>query len=248
MSSDNSEEFFWGLTLDIMEEARPDEEIDAEVASMMRLLGLGPGDSVLDVPCGGGRHAVGLAAAGCKVSGIDISQPLLEKARASAEEHGVTLDLRKVDMRDLPWQAEFDAAICMWGSFGYFDDEGNIAFLRSAASALKPGGRFLIDTPIVETVLPNYSPNDWTQIGRIMLTETRHYDHVRSRLERSWTMMQGQRLEKRTLSIRLYAYSELCRLLREAGFGECEGYSTLTCEPFALGDDRVYMLASKEKE
>ena len=245
MSKDSWEEFFSGLTLEIMQEARPDEEISVEIRSMVRLLGLREGDRVLDVPCGSGRHSVLLASAGSKVSGLDISEPLLQKAREDAEASGLNIDYRQGDMRALPWREEFEAAVCLWGSFGYFDDEGNVAFVRAVSGALKTGGRFLIDTPIIETVLPGYRTSDWTQIGHIMLLETRRYDHVNGRIDRSWTMIQGKRVEKRTLSMRLYTYSELCKMLRAAGFATCEGYSTLAGAPYSLGGDRVYMLATK---
>ena len=52
-------------------------------------------------------------------------------------------------MRDLPWRARFDGAFCLGNSFGYLDDEGNAAFLRAVAAALKPGARFVLETPMV---------------------------------------------------------------------------------------------------
>ena len=174
-----------------------------------------------------------------------MSEPLLQSGRSEAARLGIDLDLHRLDMRELPWRAEFDAAICMWGSFGYFDDPGNIVFLQAVSKTLKPNGRFLVDTPVVETVLPGFRPSDWTKIGRTMLLETRYYDHVRGRLDRSWTMLRGREVEKRTLSMRLYTYSQLCGLLYEAGFSSCTGYSTLDGEPFKLGADRVVMLATK---
>ncbi|HEX9124622.1 MAG TPA: hypothetical protein VF984_14895 [Actinomycetota bacterium] len=44
----------------------------------------------------------------------------------------------------------------MWGSFGYFDEAGNLAQARAAARALKPGGRYLIDTPSLESIYPDF--------------------------------------------------------------------------------------------
>ena len=52
-------------------------------------------------------------------------------------------------MRDLPWPARFDGAFCLGNSFGYLDDEGNASFLRAVAAALKPGARFVLETPMV---------------------------------------------------------------------------------------------------
>jgi SAM-dependent methyltransferase len=68
-------------------------------------------------------------------------------------------------MRELPFEEEFDAAICMWGSFGYFDDEGNLAQARAAARALKPGGRYLIDNPTLESIYPRFRERNWFEAG-----------------------------------------------------------------------------------
>ena len=113
---------------------------------------------VLDVPCGTGRVGTRLAAAATTSSGVDITERFLEMARAA-----VTVR-RAADMRELPFDEEFDAAICMWGSFGYFDDAGNLAQARAAARALKPGGRYLIDTPELETICPRFRERDWFEV------------------------------------------------------------------------------------
>ena len=58
-------------------------------------------------------------------------------------------------MRDLPWPGQFDGAYSLGNSFGYLDDDGNAAFLKSVAAALKPGARFVLETGyVMETLLP----------------------------------------------------------------------------------------------
>jgi hypothetical protein len=47
-------------------------------------------------------------------------------------------------------------------------------------------------------------------------------------------------------SIRLYTYRELCQLFEEVGFVDCEGYGSLSQEPFKLGSQRFYMAATKK--
>lgn len=239
------EEFFSGLTLDVMRDARSPEEISTEAEAIATMLRVQPGARVLDIPCGAGIHSLALAAGGFRLEGLDISAALLDQARSTALRRGLSLEWHLRDMRDLPWHSEFDGAICMWGSFGYFDDAGNAEFLRAVAQTLRPGARFLIDTPLVETVLPGFHDSDWTNIGPTTLLEKRRYYHESGRLERAWTMMQGNHVEKRVLSMRLYTYSELCRIAREAGFSTCEGYSSLSMEPFSLGADRCFFVVRK---
>src|SRR5687768_6132185 len=114
-------------------EAQTEREADA----LLTLLALAPGMQILDVPCGEGRHAVALARRGLSVVGIDLSAPLLEHAREKVEE-GMDVAFQRADMRDIGERERFDAAITMWGSFGYFDDEGNLAFARAVHQALRP--------------------------------------------------------------------------------------------------------------
>ena len=104
------------------------------------------GAKVLDVPCGEGRMSLELAARGFRVSGIDIAQPLVDDANRKAASRGLHADFEQMDMRDIPWEGEFDALLCWWGSFGYFDDAGNLNFAKAAASALKPGGRLVLQS------------------------------------------------------------------------------------------------------
>ena len=61
-------------------------------------------------------------------------------------------------MRDLPWLGEFGGAVCFWSSFGYFDEQGNADFLRAVSNALKPGARFLLDTPWLKLAFPRWRP------------------------------------------------------------------------------------------
>jgi 2-polyprenyl-3-methyl-5-hydroxy-6-metoxy-1,4-benzoquinol methylase len=61
--------------------------------------GLIPGNAVLDVACGRGRHSVELARRGLRVTGIDLPRSL-EHARAAADRAGVVLEFRRLDMRD----------------------------------------------------------------------------------------------------------------------------------------------------
>ena len=78
------------------------QEVDAIVAA----LGLEPGQRVLDVGCGPGRHGYELARRGITVHGVDISQRFVDLANASAPE-GATFE--RLDARSLGFDAEFDA-------------------------------------------------------------------------------------------------------------------------------------------
>ncbi len=103
---------------------------------------------ILDIGCGTGRHALELTVRGYTVVGVDLSGSQLERAREKARERGVTVDFRREDARNLPFDTEFDAALMLCeGAFPLMEtDEMNYGILRGAARALKPGGIFLFTT------------------------------------------------------------------------------------------------------
>ena len=122
-------------------------------------------------------------------------------------------------MRDLPWRARFDGAFCVGNSFGYLDDDGNIAFLRAVAATLKPGGRFVLDTPMVmENLLHQIKERPWWKAGSVHLLVENQYDPARARLDTEYTFVSNGRVEVRRGSQRVYGYRELMGLLTTAGF------------------------------
>jgi SAM-dependent methyltransferase len=213
------EHFFEGLSVELWLNAIPAAQSEHEADRLAAALALPAGAEILDVPCGGGRLSLPLAARGYRVTGVDASREFLAHARASPGAPTVAWEQR--DMRDLPWPARFDGAFCAGNSFGYLDDDGNAAFLRAVAAALKPGGRFVLDTPMVlEQLLGHLQDRPWWKVGDVHLLVKNDYDHTRSRLEIEYTFMRNGRLEVRRGSHRAYRYAELLDLLRQSGFDE----------------------------
>src|SRR5439155_19327798 len=170
-----------------------------------------------DVPCGGGRLAGALAGHGYAMTGVDLSAEFLAHARASDVERRVAWDER--DMRDLPWRNRFAGAFCCGNSFGYLDDEGNAAFLRAVAGALKPGARFVLETPMVlENLLGHLHDRAWWKVGDIRLLVVNQYDHTKERLDIEYTFVANGRVEVRSGSHRAFSYRELVALLEAADF------------------------------
>src|SRR5262245_43524364 len=99
--------------------------------------------TVLDLCCGLGRHSRSLAERGYHVTGIDLSEEALEAARRESADH---ISYCQRDMRDLDGMPEiFDAVVCLWQSFGYFDAATNANVLRQIGRKLKHGGHFVLD-------------------------------------------------------------------------------------------------------
>jgi len=214
------------------------EDAEQQVDRIERALRLEPGSRILDVPCGTGRVGRRLAAKGYDVVGVDITERFLEEARAA----GLTVE--RADMRQLPFDAEFDAAVCMWGSFGYFDDDGNLAQARAAAGALRPGGRYLIDTPTLESIYPQFRDRTWFEAGDTTVLAENAFRLDEGRVETEWTFLRGDERRTQRSSIRVYALSALTDLLREAGFTAFEARDD-ELEGFAIGSSRLWLVATR---
>lgn len=116
---------------------------EQEVAFLVEVLALEEGQRVLDIGCGPGRHALALARRGFDVVGVDRSEAFIALAREAAGGLPATFEL--LDVRDLAYDAEFDAAICLCqGGFGLLRGEEGPALVRRFAEALRPGGRLAL--------------------------------------------------------------------------------------------------------
>lgn len=117
---------------------------DQEVGFLVDALELKPGERLLDVGCGPGRHAVALAQRGLAVTGVDVSRVFLDLAAEQARASNVSASFFEVDARRMPFDEEFDAVISICqGAFGLMGADDSVV-LRRMTEALKPGGRMAL--------------------------------------------------------------------------------------------------------
>lgn len=237
--------FFEGAWLDYVQ---PEHDVTLrQVDFLVEELALAPGNSVLDVACGRGRHSIELARRGFRVTGVDLSPRSLELARAAADKAGTVVELRRLDMRDLDYDGVFDVVINLFAAFGYFQEEvEDERVVQRIAAALRPGGAFLIETINPVAISRVFRERDWHEFddGSLLL-ERRSYDHLSGRIRGTWTFMgpDGSRSVNEH-SVRAYAPSELVTLLRRAGLAVERAWGSF--DRTELGDGtRTILLARK---
>jgi SAM-dependent methyltransferase len=118
---------------------------EQEVAFLVEALDLGRGSRVLDVGCGPGRHSLALARRGITVLGVDHSPEFVQLARDAASAEQLSADFVELDVRELRYESEFDATICLCqGGFGLVGGRDEPEVFRRIASTLRPGGRLAL--------------------------------------------------------------------------------------------------------
>ena len=149
-------------------------------------------------------------------------------------------------MRDLPWTGHFDAAFCFGNSFSYFDDEQNLRFLKAVRGALKPGGRFALETHFVaETVFGQLQSKRWFPVGDLIFLHDTSYDPPSGTITSTYRIIRGGKMEEKQAVYRVYTYRELRRLVESAGFGVLESYGSLTREPLRIGSPGLWLIARR---
>jgi 2-polyprenyl-3-methyl-5-hydroxy-6-metoxy-1,4-benzoquinol methylase len=103
---------------------------------------------ILDVGCGTGRHSIELTKRGYSVTGIDLSESMLEKAKDKASESNLDIIFLKHDARNLPFENQFDVAIMLCeGGFPLMEtDEMNYEILKNVSKSLKHKSKFIFTT------------------------------------------------------------------------------------------------------
>ncbi len=203
----------FGDYYNLLYQHRDDASAQREVTNLMTTMDLHAGMRVLDVCCGAGRHLAAMRRAGCDVFGIDLSPQLLAEA---SKRDAVRGRVARADIRALPFDQSFDAAVNLFTSFGYFTtDEENTAALHSIVRTLKQGGLFAMDHAHRGCVERTLKPRTVDQRGDATITATRSIEGDRV-VKHTSIQIDGQ-THQLSESVRLYHPNEMATLFEQTG-------------------------------
>jgi len=238
------EDFFHGVANDLWRKALPAMPTNAEVDFLEKQLGRK--GRVLDVPCGFGRHSLELARRGHRVTGVDLSVEFIAEAREAAKAAKLKAEFIEGDMRRLRLDGKFDLACCLGNSFGYLEFDDMIAFVRAVAGALKPGGKFVIETGMAaESILSNVKEREWWQVDDILFAVENRYQADVSCLETEATFVRNGKTEVRKWWHWVYTVGEIRRLLGQAGLEISGLFSGPDGQPYKAGSPDLILVAEK---
>lgn len=206
-----------------------------------------PVRSILDLGCGPGRHCLALAKLGYEITGVDMSDYLLAKAKKKSQEQSLDINFIKSDMLDFKSKNKQDLIINMFNSFGYFDTpEKNQQFINNAYNNLNQTGTFIIDTVGKETLARNIEPvhlseydNGDIRIERPLLTDSMQI------FSNEWILIKGKEAFRRQYQHYVYTPIELSNMCYQAGFDHVEIYGSLGADDYDLDSDRLVIVAMK---
>lgn len=209
------------------------------------------GATVFDQCCGTGRLGNRLAERGARVFGVDASAEYIAAAEAGARQAGLDCRYAVGDAFTYLPPEPCDAAFNWYTSFGYLEDSvANASMLARAIEALKPGGRFVLETINVAHLLSRFEPRLSSRApvpgGDLEVERLCELDLARGVMRQRWTYrrLDGSQRERRS-TLRLYLPHELVALLGAAGFTDITLSGGLDGVPCTLATPRCVLAARR---
>ena len=221
----------------------------------VKVLGVKKDGALLDIACGAGDQSVEFAKLGINVTAFDISERLIKYARECADSQEVSVNFFTGDMLQMSFENQFNGAVLLSHSFGFFNHEENKQVLKDTYKALKKGGRLLIDLMNPYNI-PKFIQT-WSVLdGGYLLSEPHQLDAPAGVLRgRPATFIDTDNIRIVLMSedarsnndIRMYTALEIHAMLEETGFTKIEfyGQNKLPRMPYTAGSERMVVVASK---
>lgn len=221
-----------------------EELTSTQVNFIIKSLSLKKGMRILDLGCGIGRHIIELGKRGFFGVGVDFNEKYIEIANKSK---GDLHDIQfiKMDMREISFLDEFDAALSMWTSFGYFSDEENLFLLKKINQSLKPHGKFLLDIENIFYMLKNLPKERWEKENDFYILERNELNFKTSRLKTERVIIKGEIFKTYTRIYRIFTLKEIELYLKSSSFKVLNVYGGYDGEEYSIQSKRLIVISEK---
>jgi len=217
----NKKEWFydWFNSKDYLEVYNHRDDLDA--LSLVNLIcsriKLENGKKVLDLACGTGRHSILFAKRGYLVTGVDLSELLLDQAKKRAMKENLDIVFIKSDLRKFDTDEKFDLIINVFTSFGYFkSDEENFSLFKNVYKFLNDDGYFVFDFFNKFHLLSNLIPITEEKVLDKLIIQKRFVRKGRVEKIIEITSDGNKRIFRE--SVKLYSKDEIIKKLQDLGF------------------------------
>lgn len=247
MSQWFEDESFWIDMYPFLFSRKRMEEADFEIEKLLNLIEF-KGDSVLDLCCGPGRHAISLAKRGFTVTAVDRTSFFLEKGKQRAKSEKLDIEFVLQDMLSFKRPESFDLALNLWTSFGFFDrKEDDLIVLDNIYQSLKSGGVCLIDLFGKETLAEDFQPTTSDELadGTILVQRHKIFDNW-TRIRNEWILIKNGIAKSYTFHHTLYSGQELMDRLERVGFTDIKLFGDYEGNEYGLDARRLVAAARKE--
>jgi len=237
---------FWATFAPVMFGEDRWAAVPYETDQIIARLGLQPGDDILDLCCGPGRHSLEMARRGLNVTGVDRTVSYLAQARQQARLEGLDIDFIHGDMRHFLRPAAYHGAIMMFTSFGYFEDPAeNLAVIQNVHASLMNAGALMIEMMGKEVLARIFQPRSWSEKDGVLFLEERKLSKAWSWIDNRWVIIRGGERKEFEISHWLYSAAELGSMLNECGFDQIEFFGSLEGVPYDHNAKRLIAVARK---
>src|SRR6202007_2422717 len=147
-----------------------------ETDFILKHFNLQPGNKVLDIMCGYGRHAIAAGKKGINVTAVDNLDEYISEINKAAISDDLPVKAIKADIIEYKAEEIFDFALCMGNSLCFFDRNDTVKLLKMIAMHLVTGGHFLINTwMLAEIAFNGFREKSWSYVGDLkFITESKY--------------------------------------------------------------------------
>ncbi len=216
------------------------------------------GEPVLELACGTGRVSLALAGEGIDVTGLDISEEMLQRARNKAEEKDVDLDLVKADMTDFSFDRTLNTILLPVNTMQVLlDIEEYEALFSNVHDHLSGDGRFIFQIFNPDLNVMTRDPDEMFEVteyddpygrGKVELKEKTRYDSSTQILHLTWYYYLEEELQKEIYwKLRILFPKEIDALLKYNGFEVENKYGDHERNDFT-DDSGIQLIVAKKKD